>query len=101
MTPSLILSIAAQLSMTMLALSAGLLTLRLVRGPTAADRLIAVDMLGLVAAAACGGAALIAGHAAFLDVGLGVALVSFLGTVAFAGLLEKAAGQPPARPPTE
>lgn len=93
MTPTMILTIAIHVSMAVLLLSACILTLRLMRGPTAADRLVAVDMIGLVAAACCAGAALLAGHAAFLDVALGVTLVSFLGTAAFAGLIERAADQ--------
>lgn len=81
-----------------LTLSALLLTgavlaagVRIVRGPAAADRVIALDMLGLIGVAAAGLAALVADAPAFVDIALGVALVGFLATVAFAGFIARAA----------
>jgi len=65
--------------------------LRIVRGPAAADRVIALDMLGLIGVAAAGLAALVAGTPAFVDIALGVALVGFLATVAFAGFIARGA----------
>ncbi|MFA7504300.1 MAG: monovalent cation/H+ antiporter complex subunit F [Burkholderiaceae bacterium] len=66
------------------AIAAGL---RIVRGPAAADRVIALDMLSLLGVAAAGLAALVADSVAFVDIALGVALVGFLATVAFAGYI--------------
>lgn len=63
--------------------------LRLLRGPSAADRAIAIDMLGLLAIVVAALTAVIAGHQGFLDVAFGVALVGFLAAVSFAGLLER------------
>ncbi len=63
--------------------------IRIVRGPGAADRVIALDMLGLVGVAAAGLAALVSGTPAFVDIALGVALVGFLTTVAFAGFIAR------------
>lgn len=68
------------------AIAAGL---RIVRGPAAADRVIALDMLGLLGVAAAGLAALAADSVAFVDIALGVALVGFLATVAFAGYIAR------------
>lgn len=62
---------------------------RIVRGPGAADRVIALDMLGLIGVAAAGLAALVSGTPAFVDIALGVALVGFLTTVAFAGFIAR------------
>ncbi len=70
------------------ALAAGV---RIVRGPGAADRVIGLDMLGLLGVAAAGLAALASGSTAFVDVALGVALVGFLATVAFAGFISRGA----------
>jgi multicomponent Na+:H+ antiporter subunit F len=64
---------------------------RIVRGPAAADRVIALDMLGLIGVAAAGLAALASGTPAFVDIALGVALVGFLTTVAFAGFIARGA----------
>lgn len=66
---------------------------RMVHGPTLADRIVALDMLGVIAIGFAAVAALIAGHTGFLDVGLGVALFGFLGTVAFAAFVERSARQ--------
>lgn len=80
------------------ALAAGL---RIVRGPGAADRVIALDMLSLLGVAAAGLAALVSGFSAFIDIALGVALVGFLATVAFAGFIARAPGDAPAAPGQE
>ena len=63
--------------------------LRISRGPHVADRVVALDMLSLLGAAAAGLAAAATGSMAFVDVALGVALVGFLATVAFAGFMER------------
>lgn len=63
--------------------------IRIVRGPGLADRVIGLDMLGLLGVAAAGLAALVSDSAVFVDVALGVALVGFLATVAFAGFIAR------------
>ncbi len=77
---------AAAVLLALAAIAAGA---RILRGPAAADRVIALDMLGLLGVAAAGLAALVSGSAAFVDVALGVALVGFLATVAFAGYIAR------------
>jgi len=62
---------------------------RIVRGPHAADRVVALDMLGLLGVAIAGLAALVAGNTAFVDIALGVALIGFLATVAFSAFIER------------
>lgn len=62
---------------------------RLMKGPTATDRIVALDMLGILMVAFAGVFAVSAGETAFLDVALALALVAFLGTVAFARYLER------------
>lgn len=63
--------------------------IRIVRGPTAADRVVAMDMLGLLGTASAGIAALVSGNIAFVDIALAIALISFLATIAFAGFIER------------
>ena len=63
--------------------------LRIVRGPSGPDRVVALDMLGLLGVAAAGLAVIVSGSAAFIDIALGVALVGFLAAVAFAGFIER------------
>lgn len=62
---------------------------RLLRGPSTADRAIALDMLGLIGIAAAALIAVIAGHKGFIDVAFGIAILAFLTAVALAGLLER------------
>lgn len=83
----------AVLAATALLLAASALAagVRIVRGPAAADRVIALDLLGLLGVAAAALAAAVSGTAAFIDIALGVALVGFLATVAFAGFIARAA----------
>lgn len=62
---------------------------RLLRGPSTADRAIALDMLGLIGIASAALVAVIAGHSGFIDVAFGIAIIAFLTAVAMAGLLER------------
>jgi multicomponent Na+:H+ antiporter subunit F len=62
---------------------------RLLRGPSSADRVIATDMLGLLAICVAALVAGITGYQAFLDVAFGVALFGFLAAVAFGAMLER------------
>lgn len=87
---------AATLAAAIVALGVVPVAWRLLVGPSSADRAIATDMLGLLGACLAALTALVAGHAAFLDIALGVALVGFLAAVAFARLLERASAVPPA-----
>jgi multicomponent Na+:H+ antiporter subunit F len=63
--------------------------LRMIVGPGHADRFIALDMLTGLAVAACALTAVTTGRREFLDVGLGLALIAFLATIAFAAFLER------------
>ena len=82
-------------SLATLAALAGLVGFyRLLAGPTAADRVIALDLLFAIGVALCIYAALVSGHPGFLDVAIGLALVGFVGTIAWARLIERQADEP-------
>ena len=70
-------------------LAMGLAGIRLLRGPTQADRVMALDVLIISAVAAVALAAWRAGIPAVLDVAVAVAMVTFIGAVALAWYLEK------------
>lgn len=72
-------------------LAAGIATLRILRGPQHADRVVALDIFLAAAVALCVAAALQTGRAEFLDVGIGLALVGFVATIGWARLIEGAA----------
>ena len=62
---------------------------RLLAGPTRADRVIAFDLLFAVGVALCICASLASGSTAFLDVAIGLSLVGFLATIAWARLIDR------------
>lgn len=62
---------------------------RMIRGPGVADRFVALDMLTGVVVALTAVVALVTGRGAFLDIGVGVALVNFVATVALSAFLER------------
>lgn len=67
--------------------------LRLLAGPTLADRVVALDLLGFVALGLIAANVLASGETVYLDVIAVAALVLFFGTVAFARYIEKRAGR--------
>lgn len=75
-----------------LALSLGLATYRMLKGPSYADRVVALDMLTAVVVSIAALTSLVTGRSAFLDVGLGAALINFVSTCAFAAFLERKRG---------
>ena len=85
MTPSVLFFVA----LTLLALAAGLTFVRLVKGPTLPDRVIALDLIGVVIVCLLVVMAGMTGQGAFLDVAMVVALISFVGTVAYARYIER------------
>lgn len=72
-----------------LAVPLGLAAWRMVHGPGFADRFVALDMLTGVGIAISAVTAMATGRGAFLDVGLGIALVNFVATAALASFLER------------
>lgn len=85
-----LIPIAAAIAASLIGLGVLAVAWRLLAGPSSADRVIATDMLGLLGVCFAALTALIAGHVAFLTIALGIALVGFLGAIAFARLLERA-----------
>jgi multisubunit Na+/H+ antiporter MnhF subunit len=62
---------------------------RAVMGPGMVDRVIALDMLTVAGVAVAALAARVTGAPAFLDVALGIALLGFIATIAFARMVER------------
>jgi multicomponent Na+:H+ antiporter subunit F len=82
-------AIALLFVLPVLALAVVIAFIRLMRGPTLPDRVVALDLMttlgiGVIAAYAIG-----TDEAIFLDVASIVALISFLGTIAFAYYVER------------
>ena len=62
---------------------------RLVKGPSLPDRVVALDLITVLAVAFCALFAISSGEEAFLDVAIALALVAFLATVALARFSER------------
>ena len=71
-----------------LAVAVSLAFLRLVKGPVLADRVVAIDLMCTLGIAILCVYAVASNSPVFVDVGLVLALVSFLGTIAFARYME-------------
>jgi multicomponent Na+:H+ antiporter subunit F len=84
-----VLDAALSVTLALLALAALLAFVRLVRGPTLPDRVVAMDLLGVLIVGLIVVYTAATGVKAFLDVGMVIALVSFLGTVAYARYVER------------
>ncbi len=70
---------------------AALGTVRIVKGPTSADRVLALDLFLTAAVALSIAAALGTGRTVYLDVAIGLALLGFVGTIGWARLIDRAA----------
>ncbi|CUA79040.1 MULTISPECIES: Na(+)/H(+) antiporter subunit F1 [Anoxybacillus] len=62
---------------------------RVVKGPSTADRIIALDAMGITLAGMVAIVSMLLNTSAFLDVILLIGILAFVGTVAFAKFLEK------------
>jgi multicomponent Na+:H+ antiporter subunit F len=81
--------IATRIALTMLAAAALLAFVRLVRGPTLVDRVVAIDLIGVLMVCMTVVSAAATGERAFLDVAIVIALISFVGTVAYSRYVER------------
>ena len=79
--------IVAALALTAIGGLAG--CVRLVLGPSLADRVVSLDLVTVLLIAIAALMALKTGEAVYLDLGLALALVGFLATVAFARYAER------------
>ncbi len=61
---------------------------RIYLGPSAADRAVAIDILGLIVAGICGIMAVFTKISFFIDIGIAWTLQSFIGNLALAKYLE-------------
>lgn len=73
----------------MLALSAVMVFVRILIGPSIVDRVVALDLLITIGIAIITTYSILVGDSTFLDIAMILALIAFLGTVAFAYYLEK------------
>ena len=82
----------SSISLLMLVVGLLLATYRLIKGPSLADRVVALDLIGVL----CLGTILVLSvrsrEPVYLDVAIVLGIVAFMGTVAFARYLERVVG---------
>ena len=81
--------IVSTAALAMLAMAALLAFGRLVRGPTVPDRVVALDLIGALIVCIIVAVAAATGQQTYLDVAIVIALVSFVGTVAYARFIDR------------
>jgi multicomponent Na+:H+ antiporter subunit F len=96
MTPETILDQSVAITSVLLLGGMLLAFIRLVKGPDAADRIVALDLISLLIVGLLAVLAISADETSFLDVSIAYALVAFLGTVALARFRMRS-GTPPDR----
>lgn len=82
------LEIVTTVVLAMLIVAALLVFVRLVRGPSLPDRVVASDLLGTIAVCLMVVGAAAAGQRALLDASVVIALISFVGNIAYARFIE-------------
>ncbi|MCL4797766.1 MAG: hypothetical protein KJZ84_24590 [Bryobacteraceae bacterium] len=85
--------VSAMASFTLAVLSVSLLIalLRLIRGPSLPDRVVALDLMAAISVGMMAAYSILTQESAILDVAVVVALITFLSTIAFAAFLEQGA----------
>ena len=96
-----ILNGAVQIAFVMVMAAVILAMVRLIKGPSLPDRVVALDTMTVLIVAFCGLYALESGSSAFLDVAVVLALIGFLATVALARFVERKRKRPAAEPLAE
>jgi multicomponent Na+:H+ antiporter subunit F len=86
-----VLAVVEPVVFVMIGVALLLAFVRLARGPSLSDRVIALDLIAVLAVGLIAMVAFEAEQAVFLDAAIVLALVAFLGTVAFARYLERRA----------
>jgi len=84
-------SLALFVALPLLVLAVLLAVVRLVRGPSVPDRVVALDLIATLVMGIMGIYAIATDEAVLLDLVVVLALLSFMGTVAFARYVERGA----------
>ena len=84
MTAAELLPISTMIALLLLGLAMLISVIRVIIGPTLADRVLALDLLTVVAMGFVGAIAIRTGLTLYLDIAISLALLGFLATIAFA-----------------
>ncbi len=87
MNGAAILAVAADIGLVLLLVGIVLTVVRIVRGPTLADRILGLDLITTLGIGFVGVVAIRTGFALYVDIAIAIGLVGFLSTVALARYL--------------
>lgn len=93
MTPSELVGLSATIALVLLIAALLMTTIRVIAGPSLADRVLGLDMLVAIAIGFIAVFAIRAGQYLYVDIALALALVGFLATIAFARYIVRQEGQ--------
>ncbi len=88
-SPVEFLQYSGQAAMFLLLAGMALTLWRLILGPSAADRVIAMDLLSLLVVAFLVALSIHTGESSYLDVAIAYACIAFLGTIALARFVQR------------
>jgi len=86
--PDSFLGVTVTIALVLLALALILTFVRLLRGPSLSDRVVALDMFTILAMGFIALRVIATGQALYLEIAIALGLVAFLATVFFARLVE-------------
>ena len=87
------LDVTVTVALGLLALALILTFVRLLRGPSLSDRVVALDMFSIMAMGLIALRVIATGQALYLEIAIALGLVAFLATVFFARLIEARGGE--------
>jgi multicomponent Na+:H+ antiporter subunit F len=87
------LGVTVTVALGLLALALILTFVRLLRGPSLSDRVVALDMFSIMAMGLIALRVIATGQALYLEIAIALGLVAFLATVFFARLIEARGGE--------
>lgn len=91
MSAAEILVLAAEISLGLLLLALLLTLMRLWRGPTLGDRIMALDLMLVLAVGFIAAFAVLTGFTLYIDIAIALSLVGFLSTIALSRYLASGA----------
>jgi multicomponent Na+:H+ antiporter subunit F len=83
------LELVSQITRATLGVALLIAFVRLVKGPTLPDRIVAIDLFGVLVVGLIVMLAATSGVSAMLDAAIVIALIGFLGTIAYATYVER------------
>jgi multicomponent Na+:H+ antiporter subunit F len=83
----------AYFCLAVLSVALAVALVRLIRGPSLPDRVVALDLMAAIVVGMIATYSILTGEYAVLDVAVVVALITFISTLAFASFLERGGAQ--------